>query len=117
VGPVQVAVAQQVLQARDARRFETRAGAATATLVGSAGLNKAVIATSNLPAAPSGKVYELWLRQGNTMVKAGFLQGGGSDTVLLQGDVVTAAAAAITTEPVGGSATPSLPPLAPIALS
>jgi len=35
-GPAQVAATQQVLQARDARRFEARAGVATATLVRSA---------------------------------------------------------------------------------
>ena len=116
-GQVQVAPTQQVLQARDARRFETRAGAATATVVASIALNRAVIATSNLPAAPGGTVYELWLQQGKTMVKAGFIQGVGSNTALLQGDVATAAAAAITSEPVGGSATPTLRPGARIAMA
>jgi anti-sigma-K factor RskA len=115
-GRVQLAAPQQVLQARDARRFETKVGAATAMVVRSASLNKAVIATSNLPAAPQGKAYELWLRQGKTMVAAGFIPGGGSSTVLLQGDAATAAAAGITIEPVGGSLAPSLPLVALVAL-
>ena len=108
----QLTATQQVLQARDAQRFEKKLGAATATIVRSPSLNKAVIVTANLPAAPVGKVYELWLQQGKTLVKAGFLPNGSSKTVLLEGDASTAAGAGITIEPAGGSPTPSLPPLA-----
>jgi anti-sigma-K factor RskA len=98
---------QQVLQAKDAQRFERKVGGATATVVRSASLDKAVIAVANLPAPPGGKVYELWLQHGNTMVKAGFLPNGSSNTVLLQGDASTAVEAGITIEPAGGSPTPS----------
>ena len=109
---VQLTAMQQVLQAKDAQRFEKHVGAATATVVRSTGLNRAVIAVANLPAAPRGKVYELWLQHGTTMVKAGFLPKGSSNTVLLQGDAASASGAGITIEPAGGSPTPSLPPLA-----
>ena len=109
---VQLTAMQQILHAKDVQRFETRAGRATATVVRSASLNRAVITAVNLPAAPQGKVYELWLKQGQTMVKAGFMPGGPSNTVVLQGDVANAAAAGITLEPTGGSPVPSLPPVA-----
>ena len=109
---VQLTAMQQILQARDVQRFETRVGRATATVLRSASLNRAVITTANLPAAPRGKVYELWLQQGQTMVKAGFMPGGPSSTVVLQGDVANAASAGITLEPIGGSLVPSLPPVA-----
>jgi hypothetical protein len=51
------------------------------------------------------------------LVKAGFLPTGSSNTVLLQGDTVTAAGAGITIEPTGGSTIPTLPPVALIAFA
>ncbi len=109
---VQLTAMQQILHAKDVQRFETKAGQATATVIRSASLNRAVITTANLPAAPQGKVYELWLKQGQTLVKAGFMPGGPSNTAVLQGDVTNAVAAGITLEPTGGSPVPSLPPVA-----
>ena len=114
---VQLTATQQVLQAKDAQRFEQKVGGATATVVRSPSLNKAVIVVANLAAPPGGKVYELWLQHGTTLVKAGFLPSGSSSTVLLQGDAVTAAGAGITIEPTGGSPTPTLPPVALIAFA
>jgi len=111
-GNAQLTATQQVLQAKDAQRFEQRVGGATATVVRSPSLNRAVIVTANLPAAPRGKVYEVWLQQGKTMVKAGFVPVGASHPVLLQGNAATAVGAGITIEPVGGSETPTLPPVA-----
>jgi len=111
-GTVQLTATQQVLQAKDLQRFEKKVGGATATIVRSPNLKKAVIVTANLPPAPAGKVYELWLQQGQTLVKAGFIPAGASNTVLLEGDAATAAGAGITIEPAGGSMTPTLPPVA-----
>ena len=70
--------------------------------------------TANLPAAPAGKVYELWLQQGATMIRAGLLPAGDANTVLLEGDAASASAVGITVEPAGGSETPTLPPVAVI---
>jgi len=109
---VQLTATQQVLQAKDAQRFEKKVGDATATIVRSPSLKKAVIVTANMPDAPKGKVYELWLQQGLTMVKAGLMPAGQANTVLLQGDAASALAVGITVEPAGGSETPSLPPVA-----
>jgi len=109
---VQQTAMQQVLQAKDAQRFERKVGAATATVVRSPSLSKAVIVTANMPDAPAGKVYELWLQRGERMVKAGFMPAGPSNTVLLEGDAATATGAGITIEPAGGSETPTQPPVA-----
>jgi anti-sigma factor RsiW len=111
-GTVQLTATQQVLQAKDVQRFEGKVGNATATVVRSPSLKKAVIVTANLPPAPAGKVYELWLQQGQKMVKAGFIPAGASNTVLLEGNAATAAGAGITVEPAGGSESPTLPPVA-----
>jgi Anti-sigma-K factor rskA/Putative zinc-finger len=116
-GPPVLSATQQVLQAKDAQRFEGKVGTGTATVVRSSSLKKAVIVTANLPAAPKGKVYELWLQQGTAMVKAGFVPSRPSSTVLLQGDAATAAGTGITIEPAGGSPAPSLPPVALIAFA
>ena len=109
---VQLTATQQVLQAADAQRYEKKVGDATATIVRSPSLNKAVVVTANMPDPPEGKVYELWLQQGKTMVKAGFVPVGPSNTVLLRGNAATAAGAGITIEPAGGSDAPTLPPVA-----
>ena len=114
---VQLTAMQQVLQAKDAQRFETKVGAATATVVRSPSLSKAVIVTANMPDAPAGKVYELWLQRGERMVKAGFMPAGPSNTVLLEGDAATATGAGITIEPAGGSEIPTQPPVALIAFA
>jgi hypothetical protein len=60
---VQLTGVHQVLPAKDARRFEQMVGEATTTVVRSPILKKAVIVTTNMPAAPKGKIYELWLHQ------------------------------------------------------
>jgi len=114
---VQLTATQQVLQANDAQRFEKKVGDAPATIVRSPSLKKAVIVTANMPAAPEGKVYELWLQQGQTMVRAGLMPTGQSNTVLLDGDAATAQAVGITVELAGGSDTPTLPPVALISLA
>jgi len=114
---VQLTASQQVLQAKDAQRFEEKVGAATATIVRSPGLKKAVMVTADMPAAPEGKVYELWFQRGNTMVKAGLVPAGQANTVLLEGDASSAQAVGITIEPSGGSDTPTLPAVAVISLA
>lgn len=116
-GTVQLTASQQVLQAKDAQRFEEKVGAATATIVRSPGLKKAVMVTADMPAAPEGKVYGLWFQRGTRMVKAGLVPAGRANTVLLEGDASSAQAVGITIEPAGGSDTPTLPPVAVISLT
>jgi Anti-sigma-K factor rskA len=114
---VQLTAMEQVLQAKDAQRFEKKVGQATATIVRSPSLKKAVIVTANMPAPPDGKVYELWLQQGLTMVKAGLMPAGEANTLLLDGDAASAQAVGITVEPAGGSEVPTLPPVAVIGMA
>ncbi len=110
----QLTALEQVLQAKDAQSFEKKVGEATATVVRSPSLKKAVIVTANMPDAPEGKVYELWLQQGTEMVRAGLMPAGQANTVLLDGDAATAQGVGITVEPAGGSDKPTTAPVAVI---
>ena len=114
---VQLTAMDQVLQAKDAQTFDKKVVDGTVKVVRSPSLKKAVIVTANLPAAPTGKVYELWLQQGTEMVRAGLMPAGRANTVLLEGDAASASAVGITVEPAGGSKTPTLPAVALISLA
>jgi anti-sigma-K factor RskA len=74
--------------------------------------NRAVLVTSGMPAAPDGKVYELWLQHDKVMVPAGLMPAGSDQTVVLEGDAADASAAGITVEPEGGSDEPTSAPIA-----
>lgn len=107
-------VAQQVLDAPDATRVEKSfPGGATATLVRSASLGRAVLVTSRMPAAPSGQVYQLWLQDATGhLTSAGLMPAGSDQVVLLQGDASEATGAGISVEPAGGSEQPTTDPIA-----
>lgn len=110
----QVSLADRVIQAPDAQRFEHAvATGGSATVVRSKSLGKAVLVTNNLAAAPTGKVYQLWLQAaGGNFVSAGLLPTGADQTVVLDGDAATAVGAGISVEPAGGSTQPTTPPVA-----
>lgn len=111
----QQTVAQQVLQAKDAQRYEKTLGGARATVVRSPSLGRAVIVADHMPPAPSGKDYQLWLDlPGRGMVSAGLMPHEAADTLtyVLQGDARDATAAGITVEPAGGSPAPTTTPIA-----
>jgi anti-sigma-K factor RskA len=116
----QVTATQQVLEAKDAQRFEKSIEGARVTIVRSVSLGKAVIVADNMPPAPAGKDYQLWLNQPNKgMVSAGVMPHGAAPTltVPLKGDASTALAAGITVEPAGGSSSPTTAPIALFAFS
>lgn len=118
--PRNVSATEQVLEAKDAQRYEKVIGGAKATIVRSASLGKAVIIADHMPAAPDGKDFQVWLDQPSRgMVSAGVMPHGSADTVtvLLEGDAATATGAGITVEPAGGSAAPTTEPLALFAFS
>lgn len=93
---------EQVLEAGDAERFtQTLPGGATATVVRSKELNEAVLITEDMPAAPTGHAYALWLQHDNVMVPAGVMPPGSDNEVLLSGDAATANGAGITVETAG----------------
>ncbi len=106
---------QQVVAAEDAQRFEETVDGARATIVRSPSLGKAVLIADNMPSAPAGKDFQLWLqRPDGSMVSAGLMPHGRSDTVtvMLEGDAATATGAGITLEPAGGSPQPTSSPMA-----
>jgi len=110
--------AERVLAAPDAQTVEQEIEGATATVVVSRSQGKAVLLTEDMPAAPDGKVYELWLQTPeDDMVPAGLMPAGADQTVLLEGDASDAVGVGITIEPEGGSKEPSLPPVALIELA
>ena len=94
----------RVLKAQDAERFtNTFPGGVEATVVRSKSLNSAVLIADEMPAAPSGRAYALWLQKGNVMVPAGIMSGSEhpEDGVLLRGDAATARGAGVTLEEAG----------------
>jgi anti-sigma-K factor RskA len=109
-----VDIADRVRHANDAQHVSaTLPGGATATVVRSASLGRAVISTRGLAPAPGGKVYELWLQaRSGTMKPAGLIRSRGQRTVVLRGDAAGAKAVGITLEPAGGSSRPTSPPIA-----
>ena len=111
---------EQVIQAPDAQRFEKTIDGARATVVRSPSLHRAVIITDNMPPAPAGKDYQLWLQvPGKGMVSAGLMPHDSKavQTVPLEGDASQATGVGITVEPAGGSPAPTSDPIALIALA
>jgi anti-sigma-K factor RskA len=107
-------VAQEVQSAPDARSTSLDfPGGATATVTHSDSMGKAVLVTEKMPPPPKGMVYQLWLDQPvSGMVSAGVMPVKADQTVMLEGDASTAAAAGITVEPEGGSDHPTSKPIA-----
>ena len=79
--------AERVLNAKDATTVAIDLpGDARARVVRSVSENRAVLVTSDMPAAPTGKVYELWLQHDDVMVPAGVMPAGSDQTFVLKGD-------------------------------
>lgn len=114
-----ISATDQVLQAADAQEATVDLpDGAEATLVRSETLGQAVLITRALPAAPSGKAYQMWLlTDGTSPSSAGMMSAAANQTILLKGDAAKASAAAITIEPVGGSNQPTSEPIAVIDFS
>lgn len=74
--------------------------------------NRWVVA-ANLPPAPAGKVYQLWMVTADAKVSAGLIEpnprGHGFVVVDVPANVGQMQAAAITLEPQGGSPQPTMP--------
>ncbi|GAB3255172.1 anti-sigma factor [Alteromonas gracilis] len=106
-------VAAQVMEAGDAVSHTVKVdGGGSATVWHSRDLGKAVLITEDVPDAPDGKVYEMWLQDDEgAMVPAGLMTGGDA-TVVLEGDASAATGVGITVEPEGGSEVPTSAPVA-----
>lgn len=110
----QRAIADQVLAAPDATRYAKQLpDGATATVVRSPSLEKAVLITSGMSQPPAGKVFQLWLEDATGhMTSAGLMPGGGDQVLVLAGDATHSKAAGVTVEPPGGSDQPTSAPVA-----
>lgn len=109
-----VSVTDQVLQAADRQQATVAlSDGAEATLVRSEQLKRAVLITKDMPSAPAGKAYQMWLRtEQGAFEPAGIMKPTASQTILLDGNAANANAAAVSVEPVGGSAQPTSAPVA-----
>ncbi len=112
-GP-QLSAADQVLAASDAKRYSIDFNdGSSATVVRSDNEGKAVLLTQKMAAPPSGKAYELWLRdETGTMKPAGLMTTAGDHKLLLKGDAQKATGVGITVEPKEGSQSPTTKPIA-----
>ena len=106
----QLSAADKVLGAPDARTVSAALpGGARARIVHSASQGKAVLITSSMPAAPKGKVYELWWQSPTgDMIPAGLM----TDAYSFDRDATAAKGVGLTVEPVGGSKAPTSAPIA-----
>ncbi len=103
-----------MLAAPDATRYAKQLpDGATATVVRSPSLEKAVLITSGMSQPPAGKVFQLWLEDATGhMTSAGLMPDGGDQVLVLAGDATHSKAAGVTVEPPGGSDQPTSAPVA-----
>ncbi|MGA8256037.1 MAG: anti-sigma factor [Nocardioides sp.] len=101
----QLTASELVLRADDAERQKHTVDGTELTVVRSKSLDAAVVVTNDMPAAPDGHTYELWLiKNGDTFVPAGQMAGG-STTVLLEGSAADASGIGVTIEKAGAEPT------------
>jgi anti-sigma-K factor RskA len=108
----QISATDQVLADPQAQRLsQDLPGGGQVTLVRSTKLQQAVVVTEDMPPAPDGHAYQLWLQSPDEqMVPAGLMKAG-QTTALLEGDAAEAIGAGITVEPAGGSDSPTTDPV------
>jgi len=111
---VTLSAADQVMAASDVEKVSKAfQDGSTATIYRSASEGRAVLLTKEMAAPPSGKAYELWLRdEAGTMKPAGLMTTAGDHKLVLDGDATEATAVGITVEPEQGSAQPTSEPIA-----
>jgi hypothetical protein len=103
---------EKVLADPAAQRFSQQLpGGGRVTLVRSTRLQQAVVVAEDLPPAPDGKTYQLWLQSPEEEMEPAGLMARGQTTALLDGDAGVAIGAGITVEPVGGSEQPTSDPV------
>jgi len=106
---------RQIIEAQDARQATVDVtGGGTATVSISASRDALVVRMKDVPPPPAGKVYQMWLipKDGSTPVSEGLMDAEALSKPALVKGIGSAASLGITVEPVGGSATPTLPTVA-----
>jgi anti-sigma-K factor RskA len=103
-----VTATDRVLADPDAQRVSQELdNGATATVVRSPKEHRTVIVTEGLPAAPAGKVYQLWLQSPSEDLVSAGLMPAGRTTALLEGNSDDAIGVGLSLEPEGGSEQPT----------
>lgn len=105
-----------VLTAPDARTRSTATGAGRVTVVAAESLDEAVAMLTDLPSPGADHAYQLWLIRDRTPRSVAILASGRTDATKLIGGVRGAEALGVSREPAGGSAAPTLPLVAQLAL-
>jgi len=83
-----------------------------AELVTLKGGDRAVLVAENMPPAPEGKTYQIWVIKGDTPKPSGLFEPrGDSIAAVLENPVEGADAVAVTVEPEGGSRKPTTDPM------
>ncbi len=74
--------------------------------------DRAVLVAENMPPAPEGKTYEIWVIKGDTPKPSGLFEPkGDSIAAVVENPVKGADAVAVTVEPEGGSKKPTTDPM------
>lgn len=105
-----------VFMAPDARTQTMATGAGRVTVVTAESLDEAVATLTDLPSPGANQAYQLWLIRDRTPRSVAILAAGRTDATKLIGGVRGAQALGVSREPAGGSAAPSLPLVAQLAL-
>jgi Anti-sigma-K factor rskA, C-terminal/Putative zinc-finger len=93
---------EQIQAASDVQRYTVPlSDGGSATIYRSKKLNEAAIVTQDMPAAPAGHDYVLWLQHGEALVPAGVMPEGADNAVVFSGDAASASGAGITVEEAG----------------
>ena len=95
-----------------AQAVEVSGPAGTMRLVVSKAHDSSVLLADGMPAAPSGKDYELWYRVDGEMVPVGVFAPDDDGTVRQRLERVPEDLVGVTLEPEGGSKEPTLPMIA-----
>lgn len=106
-----------VLAAPDARLHSVASGEGRVTVVTAASLNDGVAVLADLPSPGTGNAYQLWVIRDQTPRSVGVLAAGRTGATELFSGVRGAQAFGVSQEPAGGSASPTPPLVALLALN
>ncbi|WP_306206986.1 anti-sigma factor [Actinoplanes sp. RD1] len=109
---------QAILSASDVvMRSGAIRGGGTVTVASSASHSAAVVLMGAVTAPARDQAFQLWAVHDTTMTDAGVLAAGAASGVQIVEGLPGSDALGVTVEPAGGSAEPSLPPVAEISLT
>lgn len=107
-----------VLEAADAEvAYQEAEGGGRVTVITSAALDQGVVVVSDLAAPGPDRSYQVWLVDEAGQVSAGVMDAGDASATMLVEGLGDTLLVGVTNEPAGGSAEPTLPMVADVALN